>query len=173
MNVKHLSIILVIFIAALSRLIPHPPNFTPIIAIGLFSGFYFNNNKVLAILVPFSAMLIADIFLGFHFISLFVYLGLLLIVFVGFIIPNHNGTTSFDNVLCGSLGGSLTFFIISNFGVFLIGYPKSISGFIACYTAAIPFFQTSIMADLLFTTVIFLSYDVIRANVYSLNADSA
>tara|TARA_Y100001970_G_C14161863_1_gene819028 strand:- start:939 stop:1460 length:522 start_codon:yes stop_codon:yes gene_type:complete len=173
MNIRSLSIILVIFIAALSRLIPHPPNFTPIIAMGLFSGFYFNNSKALAILVPFMAMFVSDIFLGFHVISFFVYLGLLLIVFIGFIIPNYKGTTSFDNILFGSMGGSLTFFIISNFGVFLIGYPKSLSGFVACYTAAIPFFQTSIMADLLFTTLIFLSYDVIRSNVYSLNADSA
>ena len=46
MNIRSLSIILIVFVAALSRLIPHPPNFTPIIAMGLFSGFYFKNNKV-------------------------------------------------------------------------------------------------------------------------------
>ena len=54
-----------------------------------------------------------------------------------------------------------------------IGYPKNISGFIASYTAAIPFFQTSISADLLFTTFIFLSYDVIRNSIPQLNPDIA
>ena len=46
MNIKNISIILVIIAAVLSRFIPHPPNFTPIIAIGLFSGFYFKKDKV-------------------------------------------------------------------------------------------------------------------------------
>ena len=56
MNSKNFSLVLVILIAALSRLIPHAPNFTPIIAIGLFSGFYFRGNKTLAILLPLAAM---------------------------------------------------------------------------------------------------------------------
>ena len=140
---------------------------------GLFSGFYFRNNKPLAIFLPLAAMFIADIFIGFYLISLFVYIALALVVFIGLIIPNDGYTTSFNNVLFGSLAGSVVFFIISNFGVFLIGYPKSISGFIACYTAAIPFFQTSISADLLFTTFIFLSYDVIRNSIPQLNPDIA
>jgi len=173
MNSKNLSLVLVILVAALSRLIPHAPNFTPIIAMGLFSGFYFRNNKSLAIVLPLAAMFIADIFIGFYLISLFVYIALAFVVFVGLIIPNDRDTTSFRNILFGSLAGSAVFFIISNFGVFLIGYPKSISGFMVCYTAAIPFFQTSISADLLFTTFMFLSYDVIRNSIPQLNPDIA
>ena len=173
MNIRHFSVFLVILVAVLSRLIPHPPNFTPIIAMGLFSGFYFRDNKSLAILLPLAAMFVADIFIGFYLISLFVYIALALVVFVGLMIPNDGDTTSFGNVLFGSLAGSVVFFIISNFGVFLIGYPKNISGFIACYTAAIPFFQTSISADLLFTTFIFLSYDAIRSSIPQLNPDIA
>ena len=68
MNIKNISIILVIIAAVLSRFIPQPPNFTPIIAIGLFSGFYFKKDKKLALLIPLFAMIISDIFLGFYLI---------------------------------------------------------------------------------------------------------
>ena len=173
MNIRSLSIILIVLVAALSRLIPHPPNFTPIIAMGLFSGFYFKNNKKMALLLPLAAMIISDIILGFHLISLFVYLGLIFIILIGLIIPNKQYHTSFHNILFGSLASSFIFFVISNLGVFLIGYPNSLEGLVACYTAAIPFFQTSISADLLFTTVIFLSYDIIRSNILQLNSNIA
>ena len=55
----------IIIFAAFTRLMPHPPNFTPIIAMGLFGGAYLKDKR-LALLLPMGAMLIADIFLGFH-----------------------------------------------------------------------------------------------------------
>ena len=158
MSIKNISIILVILIAAISRFIPHPPNFTPIIAMGLFSGFYLKNSKARALLLPLGAMAISDIFLGFHTISLFVYFSLAMITLLGSLIPNKN---KFLMLLPATLGSSLLFFIISNFGVFIIGYPNNLSGFIACYTAAIPFFQNSLFADILFTGIIFTSYDIV------------
>ena len=174
MNIRHFSVVLVILVAVFSRIIPHPANFSPIIAMGLFSGFYFKNNKKLALFIPLVAMVISDIYLGFYSISLFVYLSLGFIILIGFLIPNEKYTTSFDNILFGSLAGSVVFFIISNLGVFLLnGYGYSIEGFIICYVQAIPFFQTSLMADLLFTTVIFLSYDTIRNSILHLNSDIA
>ena len=60
-----LIIPLIIVLAAVTRLIPHPPNFTPIIAIGLFGGAYIQNRS-LAILIPIGAMFISDLFLGLH-----------------------------------------------------------------------------------------------------------
>ena len=165
MNVKNISIILVVLVAAISRFIPHPPNFTPIIAMGLFSGFYFKNSKALALLVPIAAMSISDVYFGFSIISVFVYLGIVLIVLLGCLLPNNQYETSFHNILGGSFIGSLIFFIVSNFGVFLIGYPKSIHGLIACYTAAIPFFANTVSSTLIFSTVIFLCYDIIRENI--------
>ena len=172
MNIKKFSIILVVLVAAISRLIPHPPNFTPIIAMGLFSGFYFKNNKILALLVPIIAMSISDVYFGFSIISIFVYFALGLIVFIGYLIPNNQYTTSFDNILMGSLSGSIIFFIVSNLGVFLIGYPKSVFGLIACYTAAIPFFANTISSTLIFSTVLFLSYDIIRDSIPQLQVKS-
>ena len=60
-----LIILAIIILAALTRLIPHPPNFTPIIAICLFSGAYFKN-RIFALLVPVGAMFLSDLFLGVH-----------------------------------------------------------------------------------------------------------
>ena len=93
MNIKNISILLVVIIAVLSRFIPHPPNFTPIIAIGLFSGFYLKDNKRIALFLPLCAMIISDIFLGFYLISIFVYLSLGAIVLLGSRMPNKNKFT--------------------------------------------------------------------------------
>ena len=169
MNIKYLSVIIVVFIAALSRLLPHPPNFTPIIAIGLFSGFCLKNNKKIAFLLPISAMIISDIFLGFYFISIFVYSALAVITVLGFLIKEKN---KFKMLFPMAFTGSLLFFNIRNFGVFLIGYPNNLSGLIACYTAAIPFFQNSLFADLFFSGIIFLSYDIIMRFIPMLDSSS-
>ena len=169
MSIKNISIILVVLIAAISRFVPHPPNFTPIIAMGLFSGFYLKKNKQLALLLPLSAMILSDIFLGFHLISLFVYFSLAAITAVGFLISNKN---KFLALFPATVGSSLLFFIISNFGVFIIGYPNNLAGFIACYTAAIPFFQNSLFADVLFTGILFISYDIITHSVPQLQSET-
>ena len=175
MNFRVLSLILVILVAALSRLVPHSPNFTPIIAMGLFSGFYFRNNKTLGFAIVMGAMLLSDIVIGTYSATLmfFVYFGFAPSVLIGIMIPNDNYTTSFDNVLWGSLGGSIAFFLISNFGVFITGYPKDISGLIACYTAAIPFFHNTLSSSLIFSTLMFLCYDMIRNNIPQLKSDIA
>ena len=77
-----LIIPIIIILAAVSRLLPHPPNFTPIIAIGLFGGAYIKNRS-LAIFIPISAMLIADLFLGYHSTIYWVYGSLFVISMFG------------------------------------------------------------------------------------------
>ena len=85
MNMKSISIILVIVIAAISRFIPHPPNFTPIIAMGLFSGFCIKN-KTIAILLPIMAMFFSDLFLGFHLTIYWVYGSLVIATILGMLL---------------------------------------------------------------------------------------
>ena len=102
-------------IAILFRLFPHLPNFTPVTAIALFGGLYFSNRKM-AYLVPIFIMALSDVFLGFHPISLFVYTAFLLVSFIG----TQTNKPSIYTILLGSL----SFFIVTNFGVWLIGYPK-------------------------------------------------
>ena len=169
MSIKNISIILVVLVAAISRFVPHPPNFTPIIAMGLFSGFYLKSNKKLALLLPLSAMFISDMFLGFYSISLFVYSSLAVITAVGFLISNKN---KFLTLFPAALGSSLVFFIISNFGVFLIGYPNNLAGFIACYTAAIPFFHNTLFSAMLYSGILFISYDIIVRSVPQLQSET-
>lgn len=140
-NKKEQIIILFIIGAVLCRLLPHLPNFTPITAIALFGGAYLSN-RYLAYLLPLGIMVISDLFLGFYAISFFVYAAFIMVGFIG--------TKSKKPGVYSILAGSLTFFIISNFGVWLLGYPKTISGLMECYTLAIPFFRNALMGDLFY-----------------------
>ena len=109
-----------ILLAALSRLIPHPPNFTPIAAMALFGGAYFINKKW-SFGVPLLAMLISDIgltfIMGYEFFTsmrIVIYGGFILITMIGFLLRSN---VKVLNVVLASLGGSVLFFIITNFAV--------------------------------------------------------
>ena len=78
---KEIFPISLILILALARLIPHPPNFTPIIAVAIISGYFFKNFN-LSVLILLAAMLISDLFIGFYENIIFVYLSLILITFI-------------------------------------------------------------------------------------------
>ena len=135
-------IIILIGIAILSRLIPHPPNFTPITAIALFSTIHFKN-KILTYFVPIIGLFISDLILGLSMVNLFVYLSFIAITFIGFKFKKINNYSI--------LLSSTTFFIVSNFGVWILGYPKTIEGFILCYYMALQFFVYTIMGDLFYS----------------------
>ena len=153
-NKKILFITLFIIVAALMRLIPHPPNFVPITAIAIFAGVKFNNIKI-AYAIPISIMLISDLFIGFYSISLFVYLAFILIITYSSFIKKY----SIKNIILSSV----MFFIITNFGVWLMGgYPKSVEGLVLCYTMAIPFFTNSIIADLFFSAILYYGFEKIE-----------
>ena len=147
-------IIILIGIAILSRLIPHPPNFTPITAIALFSTIHFKN-KILTYLIPIIGLFISDLILGLSMVNLFVYLSFIAITFIGFKFQKINNYSI--------LLSSTTFFIVSNFGVWILGYPKNIEGLILCYYMALPFFVYTIMGDL------FYSYAMKYGLRYALN----
>ena len=153
-----ISPFLIIAIAVVLRLIPHPPNFAPIAAMALFGGSYLN--KRYALIVPLAAMLISDLFLGFHNTIVFVYGSFLLTGMVGLWLRNHR---TIQNVIIASLFSSIAFFIITNFGVWLVGnlYPKTFQGLLECYTAAIPFFRNTVIGDLFYTGVFFGGYEVV------------
>jgi len=139
---KEYIIIGLIVLAILTRLIPHPPNFAPVTGIALFSAINFNN-RFFKFFVPLISLVIFDLIIGFSLINIFVYLSFIVIVLVG----NHFKKIKLKSVLISSI----VFFIISNFGVWLIGYPKTVSGIVMCYTAAIPFFINTILGDLFYS----------------------
>ena len=141
----------IIIFAAFTRIIPHPPNFTPIIAIGLFGGAYLKNSK-LALIIPLIAMIIADTFLGFHATMIWVYSSLFLISIMGILLKNR---VTFKNCAVATLSGSLLFFLVTNFGVWISGiYGYSVEGILLCYSLAIPFFAYNIISTFIFSSLI-------------------
>ena len=134
-------VLLIIIFGIICRLIPHPPNFSPVTAIALFGGLNFSDKRI-AFSIPLVVLFLSDLILGISMINLFVYTGFLTIVFLGTKIKS----IKFGNIILSSF----IFFLISNFGVWIIGYPKNIEGLILCYTMAIPFFGYSIAGDLFF-----------------------
>lgn len=148
MKREHIILLFVVF-AILFRLVPHPPNFAPITALALFSSTTFRN-KIVGTLIPLVVMGISDLYLGFSTISLWVYLSFMIISSLGIFWKQ----VKTKNVLVSSL----VFFIVTNFGVWLLGYPKTFEGLVLCYTTAIPFFGYSILGDLFFYNLLNYSF---------------
>ena len=146
---KEIFPISLILILALSRLMPHPDNFTPIIALAIMSSYFFRNVNFSYTVMLFS-MLLADFFIGFYSYMLFVYVSLFLIVLIFFKISKK---MNYKNLFIFSFFGSVIFFLISNFGVWLLGnlYERNINGLIECYFMAIPFFKNTIISTLIFS----------------------
>ena len=152
-NKKKLIIAIIMLAAVLTRLVPHLPNFTPVTAIALFGGLYISN-KILAYALPLTIMFISDIFLGFSSITLFVYSGFMLVTLIGTLRKKSNILTIFM--------GSLSFFIVTNFGVWLLGYPKTWTGLVECYTLALPFFRNSLLGDFFYSGVMIIGFNFIQ-----------
>jgi len=139
--------ICLILVLSFSRLIPHPPNFTPILAAGIFSGFIFRN-FILAGFVIIISTFLADLYLGLFSSMIFVYISLLITVLLGSYIKDFELS---EIILCGILG-SVSFFIITNFGAWLVHdmYEKNLSGLIESYVLAIPFFRNTLISTLIY-----------------------
>ena len=154
MNARFGVIMGLILSAVIARLaMSGIPNVSPITALALFSGAYLADRK-LAILVPVVAMLIGDLVLGLHNIMFFVYGAFILVSLIGIFISTR---LCGHVVIAASLVSSVLFFLVTNFGVWMVSgfYPMTFDGLIACYTAAIPFFQMTLMGDLFFVGIIF------------------
>jgi hypothetical protein len=177
-----LTLVAMIVLAALSRLLPHPPNFSPVEAMALFGGAYFAN-RAWAVLVPLVAMLLSDVALGltmggeywsyvatsFSFWS--VYLCIALSTVMGF---GLRGKVGGANVLGYSLAGSLLFFVVTN-GVTWFGstmYPQSGAGLVAAYVSGIPFFKWTVMGTLFYSALLFGGFALLRAQAPSLRAQT-
>ena len=147
-----------ILILTFSRLIPHPPNFTPIIAASILGSFFFQR-LVITITVIFSSLFLTDLVLGLYSSMAFVYTSLVLIIILS------NKMSKFLNLktlLIFGLAGATIFFIFSNFGVWLLSglYQKNLSGLIECYIMAIPFFTNTLISTILFSYITFIVYKV-------------
>src|SRR6266567_7198337 len=163
-----LVLISMILVAAASRLIPHPPNVTSLTALALFGGAYFSDRR-LAFLVPPTALFLSDLVLGFYHHMEVVYLSFALIVAIGLWLQKRRTALS---IAGAALTSSVLFFVLTNFGVWAFDalYPKTLEGLIACYVAAIPFFQNTLLGDLLYTAVLFGGFALLEMRFSALRA---
>ena len=158
LNKKLLLVIGFILLGILTRIIPHPPNFTALGAIALFGGAFIYDKKF-AFTIPVFIMIISDFILGYN-MSLSVYLSFIIMVFIGLYLQKKQNSLRIINA---ALIGSLVFFVITNFSVFLTSslYPKSIIGLVECYTLAIPFFINTLAGNITYSLIMFYGYNAI------------
>jgi len=144
-----LSFLYISGILALGRLIPHPPNLTPMLAAAIFAP-YVINDRWTAIAVPLMAMFIADVFIGLHPYMLWVYGSIALSTFISMQLQK-----SYISLALMTLISSIMFFLITNFAVWIMWdyYPNTLEGLIMCYTMAIPFFQNTLFGTVIYTAL--------------------
>ena len=145
---NYLKVSLGIFAAlAASRFIPHPPNFTSLLALSFYVPALFGLRYLPTLLISF---IVTDFFIGFHSSTLFTWGS---VVFIGLLSQYFIKTLTLR--ISGALLGACLFFIITNFGVWSLGsYGYTFEGLILSYTLAIPFFAYTLISTIIFSTVI-------------------
>ena len=149
---KQINICLGIFLAlAISRFVPHPPNFTSLIALSFYIPALFGRKYIPAIIISFA---VTDLIIGFHAVTFFTWGSVLLIGSIS----NYFSNAMLKR-LSGALFGAVIFFVVTNFGVWISGmYGYTLNGFITCYTLAIPFFAYSVISTFMFSFLIEIIY---------------
>ena len=143
-----------ILLGALSRIIPHPPNFTPILSIALFSGHIFSNQRK-ALAISILGLILSNFILGFESISWIVTAIIVGITALGFRLKTQPLSPS--QWFSFSLISSLIFFLLSNFFVWIQGdlYPRTQDGLSLCYVMALPFLKNTVLSTLLYSLGLF------------------
>jgi hypothetical protein len=173
-------LITLVLLAAASRLVPHPPNVTPLAAVALFGGATIER-RWLALLVPLAALLLSDLLLqvtylagwqpswGFYQGQWVVYACSLLAAFLGFLVRRRRNAFT---VMAATVAGSLTFFLATNFAFWASGllYPRTVPGLWLCYEMALPFFRNSLMGDLAYSASLFGTLALAEARIPVLRA---
>jgi hypothetical protein len=146
MNNLKISIGILLALAA-SRFIPHPPNFTSLLALSFYIPALLGIRYIPVLLLSFIA---TDLIIGFHGVTLFTWGSVILIGLSSkFFISNMKSRIS------GALLGACLFFIVTNFGVWSLGsYGYNLNGFMSCYILALPFFAYSLISTFIFSGII-------------------
>ena len=169
--------LIVLFIAIIffGRILPHPYNFTPLIAVTLLSS-YALSNKLLVITIPIFGFWLSDLFMNnviyagyyndftiFNTGMIWTYGAIVLVALLG---NSFLDKISSGKVALASLSGSTLFYLISNFGVWAYSpmYAKTLVGLIQCYSLALPFYGTSLIGDLVYCGILFGSYQLFFSN---------
>ena len=173
-NLSFIGIILLILFASFTRIIPHMPNFTPIGAIALFGGAYLSN-KYHAFIIPILSLWLSDLIINNFILNYYdqftwFYPGFIwqyatfgIIILIGYFLLKK---ITLKKVLISSVGSSLIFFIITNFGVWASGsmYPLNINGLISCFVLAIPFYKGTLLGFLFYSSFLFGVFEMSKLN---------
>ena len=145
---SYLKISIGIFAAlAASRFIPHPPNFTSLIALSFYVPAILGIRYLPALIVSF---IITDLVIGFHGVTFFTW-GSIIVIGLG----SKYFTSNIFSRISGALSGVLVFYIVTNFGVWSVGgYGYTLQGLIACYTLGLPFLGNTLISTILFSSII-------------------
>lgn len=151
----------IVVLVAMTTILPHPPNVSPIGALGLFVGTYLRQHIYL--LMPIGAAFIADLAttgLYTFIVLLFVYLGHFSTGFIGRYTLRGRKLTVY--LPLGILVASISFFLLSNFGNWLAFYPTSLQGLMDCYVNGIPYFFNTLAGNALYSCLFFGCYEGFR-----------
>ena len=160
---NQIKICIGVFLAlAVSRFIPHPPNFTSLIALSFYIPAIFGRKYIAAVILSF---FLTDLVIGFHSVTLFTWGSVLIIGLMSKFFINNISMRIF-----GPLLGAIIFFIITNFGVWIQGYyGYSMESLIACYIMAIPFFHYTVISTIFFSIIIEAACSYSSLRVFKLN----
>ncbi len=169
MNIRFSVIVSIILVLAIYRVVPHPPNVSPVAAMALFGGAYFADRK-LAFIIPLFALVVSDLIIGLHNTLPFVYGAFAVTVIAGIWLRNR---LSVMTVASTAIATSLMFFVVTNFGAWLFNqglYPMTSAGLLQSYIAGIPFYANTLIGDLFFTALLFGGFQVLERSISGLVA---
>jgi hypothetical protein len=144
----------IITFGILSRVVVHADNFTPVLSLALLGGMYLKGRQ--AVLVPLALMIISDLIIGFHGAMFFTWGSIVLISVLGLWLKGRKNVVS---VLGGSIISAVIFFLVSNFGAFLVLYPHTMVGLKQCYILAIPFFRGTFISTMAYSLAFWAGYE--------------
>ncbi len=152
----------ILIFGIVSRLVVHIPNFTPVMALALFGGVYLKKGQ--AVLLPVVLKAVTDLFLGGHGTMLFTWGSVALIAVLGLWLGKNKNVVT---IAGSSLASAFLFFIVTNFGVWLVSgmYPHTWAGLAHCYALAIPFFRSMLLSTVVYAFVLFGGYEVVAAQL--------
>jgi hypothetical protein len=146
-------LITLVFLAAFSRLVPHPDNFTSLTVLSLL-GVSYLKKATESFCIPLAALFLSDCILGFYPYMWAVYVAFMLVSVVGFFVMKK---LSYLQKLLFLIPASLFFFFFTNTAFFFQGnfYPQTMQGYIACLVAGIPFLRNALLGDAFYGILFF------------------
>ncbi len=183
MNSRTLVVAGMVVLAALTRLVEHPPNFSAVTALALFGAVYLPSRK-LALAVPVAALMLSDLLLevvtrlgwvtgwmvggqGLHPMMWVIYGTTALIAVLGLTLRKHPTIPAVAGV---ALLGSVVFYVVTNFGVWALDslYPHTAAGLWDCYFYGLPFFRNQLLGDALYAALMFGGFALAERRVPAL-----